>query len=399
MSQVVLAGSIRTPIGAFLGTLSDISTVDLGTICAQESIRRANVPVDEIDEVILGHVLAASQGQNPARQVAIKAGLPESVPAIQTSVLCGSGMRSIMDAERAIRCGDVGIVLAGGMESMSRAAHAAQLRKPTGKKFGPIKIDASIADKGLRLGDTMLTDGLMCALTNQHMGNTAENISKKFQISRQDQDAFAAESNRKALEAISKGAFDNELIKVEVNDTIVDKDECPSKISMEEYRSYPTVFDKNGTVTKGNACGLNDGASTLIVASREKAQSLGVNIEATLLGSAMAGLDPNVMGLGPVYAIKKLMKKLKMNIDEIDLFELNEAFAAQSLACVRELNLDPAKVNVNGGSIALGHPIGCSGARIVTTLIGALKQRNLKTGCAALCVGGGMGIAICIRLE
>lgn len=240
----------------------------------------------------------------------------------------------------------------------------------------------------------MLTDGLMCALTNQHMGNTAENIAKQFSISRQDQDDYARESNRKALAASATG----EIVAIDVNGTMIERDESPKAITKEEYASYPSVFQKEGTVTKGNACGLNDGAATVIVASEAKAAQLGLTVEAVVLGCVQVGLDPNVMGLGPVVAINKLLARLELSIEDIDLFELNEAFAAQSLACQRQLKIDPAKVNVNGGSIALGHPISCSGARIVATLIGALRQRQLSTGIAALCVGGGQGIAIAIRL-
>jgi len=397
MTSIVLCGAVRTPIGQFLGTLSDIPTVELGAICAQETIKRSKIPVDKIDEVILGHVLAAGDGQNPARQVAKKAGLANEVPAIQSSVLCGSGLRSVIDGVRAIKAGDAKFVLCGGMESMSRAGHVQKLRKPLNKKFGPIKLTGIESD--LKLMDTMLTDGLMCALTNQHMGNTAENIAKEFNISRADQDSFAKNSHSKALAAIKNGLFKNEIVAVPVGDKSFDTDECPTDLPLAEYESYPSVFMKEGTVTKGNACGLNDGASTVLVADKEQAVSLGLDIQAEVIGTAMTGNDPNTMGLGPVYAIQKLLKTISMKIEDIDYFELNEAFAAQSLACVRQLNIPEDKVNVHGGSIALGHPIGCSGSRILATLINVLKEKNAKTGIASLCIGGGMGIAIAIKLQ
>lgn len=396
----MLCGSVRTPIGQFLGILSDISTVELGTISAKETIKRSKVPTDQIDEVILGHVLNAGDGQNPARQVSIKSGIPESVPAIQTSVLCGSGLRSIIDAVRSIKAGDCDVILAGGMESMSRAGHVQKLRKALNKKFGPIKLNKIFESRDdLVLIDTMLNDGLVCSLTNQHMGNTAENIAQKFNISRDEQDQFAKQSQTKALAAIKSGKFESEIVPVDREGCSIERDECPVDIDQSEYSTYPTVFKKDGTVTKFNACGLNDGASTVLLASREKATELGLEIEAEVLGTAMVGCDPNTMGLGPVFAVKKLCKNIKINIEDVDLFELNEAFASQSLACIKQLGVPAEKVNVNGGSIALGHPIGASGARIVTTLINGLKQNDKNIGIASLCIGGGMGIAIAIKLH
>lgn len=391
MEEVIICSSARTPIGAFLGQFKNTSPVDLGAAAVSEAIKRANVKAENVDELILGHVLSAGHGQNPARQVGIKVGLPESCPAGQVSILCASGLKAVVDGARTIKSGDASVVIAGGMESMSTAVHGSNLR---GKKaMGTFKMKEDNFD-GVVLGDTMMVDGLTCAMNGIHMGITAENIAERLSISRTEQDAFARETVEKAVKAKENGLFKTEIVSVDG----IDADEGPSVWTAEEYASFKPVFKKDGTVTKGNACGLNDGASAVVLASKSSAESLCLNKVAKIVCSAVVGCDPKVMGLGPVFAIRKLMEKCPWKLEETDCFELNEAFAAQSLGCIRELGIDSSKVNINGGSIALGHPLAASGCRILTTLISVLQQKSKTRGIAALCVGGGQGIAMAIEL-
>ncbi|CAG5091199.1 Oidioi.mRNA.OKI2018_I69.PAR.g12912.t1.cds [Oikopleura dioica] len=391
MEEVFICSAARTPIGQFLGQFKNTSPVDLGVATVSEAIKRANVKVENVDELILGHVLSAGHGQNPARQVGIKAGLPESCPAGQVSILCASGLKAVVDGARTIKAGDASVIVAGGMESMSTAAHGSNLRSK--KAMGTFKMKEDNFD-GVVLGDTMMVDGLTCAINGIHMGITAENIAEKYSISREEQDEYSRNTMEKALAAKNNGLFKEEIVSV----AGIDADEGPSVWTAEEYASFKPVFKKDGTVTKGNACGLNDGASAVVLANRSSVESLGLNKIAKIVCSAVVGCDPKVMGLGPVFAIRKLMEKCPWKLEETDCFELNEAFAAQSLGCLRELGIDQSKVNINGGSIALGHPLAASGCRILTTLISVLRQQSKTRGVAALCVGGGQGIAMAIEL-
>jgi acetyl-CoA C-acetyltransferase len=390
--DVVLLGGCRTAIGTFGGALKDVSAVELGTLAVAEAIRRAGVAPDQVDELVLGCILQAGLGMNPARQVAIRAGLPESVPAHTVNKVCGSGLKAVMLAAQAIRAGDADVVVAGGAESMSRA---------------PFLLPG--ARWGERLGhgkmlDHMIHEGLTDAFSDIHMGITAENLVERYAISRADQDAFAAESQARALAAIAEGRFKAEIVPV----PLPAKKGAPLSFETDEHpragttaeslaKLKPAFKKEGGSVTAGNASGLNDGAAALVVASAKRAAELGRTPRARVLGYASAGVDPKVMGIGPVPAVRKALAKAGLAAEAIDLFELNEAFASQSLAVQRELRLDPAKINVNGGAIALGHPIGASGARILVTLLHALEARDLRYGLAALCIGGGQGVAMVIE--
>jgi acetyl-CoA C-acetyltransferase len=389
--ETVVIGAARTPIGTFGGAFKDVSAVELGTIAVREAVRRAGVRPDQVDEVILGCILQAGQGMNPARQVTIKAGLPESVPAHTVNKVCGSGLKAVMLATQAIRCGDAEVVVAGGTESMSRAPFLLP-----GVRWGE------------RLGhgqalDHMIHEGLTDAFHDIHMGITAENLVEKYAISREDQDRFSAESQARAEAAIKEGRFKDEIVPVPVpgkkgEARAVDTDEHPrAGTTAESLGKLKPAFKPGGTVTAGNASGLNDGAAALVLTGAERARSLGATPLARVVSYASAAVDPRIMGIGPVPAVRKALEKAGLGIDRIDLFELNEAFAAQSLAVARELELDPARVNVNGGAIALGHPIGASGARILVTLIHALRARGLRLGLAGLCIGGGQGVAMVIE--
>jgi len=390
-NDAVILGGGRTAIGAFGGALKDVPAPALGATVVSAALERAGVEPAQVDEVILGCVLQAGLGMNPARQASIRAGVPESVPAYTVNKVCGSGLKAVMLAAQSVRGGDAAVVVAGGMESMSRAPY--------------ILPDARW---GQRLGDGQLVDhmvheGLTDAFHDIHMGVTAENLVDRFGITREDQDAFAAESQRRAGDAIREGRFAAEIVPVTIpqrkgDPVVVDTDEHPRPgTTVEALARLRPAFRKDGTVTAGNASGLNDGAATIVVASAELAGSLGRPPVARIVSSAAAAVDPKVMGIGPVPAVRKALDKAGLSTRDIDLWELNEAFAAQSLAVLRELDLDPARVNVNGGAIALGHPIGASGARVLVTLLYAMAARKVRRGLAALCIGGGQGVAMVVE--
>ena len=392
-NDIVIISATRTAIGKFGGQFSSISAVELGTAAARSAIEKGKVDPTLIDTVIFGQVLQAGLGQNPARQVALNSGLPHTSTALTVNEVCGSGLKSILLAAQAIRLGDAKIVLAGGMENMSLAPHLLQNRFAT-KNGNCTMIDA------------LFHDGLTDAFSNEAMGITAENLVEKYGFTRQQLDEFAAQSQQKAYQAQQNGAFDKEITPIEITNKktkqmlTIDKDESiRPKTTVESLSSLRPAFKKDGIVTAGNSSGINDGAAALILTTREVANTLNLPILATLTGYAEAGVDPSIMGIGPVPAIEKLIQRTHIPLDRVDLFELNEAFAAQSLAVIKDLKINPEKVNVHGGAIALGHPIGASGARIVVTLIHALQQRQLQTGIASLCVGGGMGVALSLKIE
>ena len=392
-NDIVIISATRTAIGKFGGQFASISAVELGTAVAKSAIEKGKVDPSLIDTVIFGQVLQAGIGQNPARQVALNSGLPHTSTALTVNEVCGSGLKSILLAAQSIRLGDAKIVLAGGMENMSLAPHLLQNRFAT-KNGNCTMIDA------------LFHDGLTDAFSNEAMGITAENLVKKYGFTRQQLDEFAAQSQQKAYQAQQNGAFDKEITPIELTNkktkqvVTIDKDEfIRPETTVESLSSLRPAFKKDGVVTAGNSSGINDGAAALILTTREVANTLNLPILATLTGYAEAGVDPSIMGIGPVPAIEKLIQRTHIPLDRVDLFELNEAFAAQSLAVIKDLKINPEKVNVHGGAIALGHPIGASGARIVVTLIHALQQRQLQTGIASLCVGGGMGVALSLKIE
>jgi acetyl-CoA C-acetyltransferase len=389
--ETVIVSACRTPIGSFGGALKDLSAADLGAIVIREAIARAKVAAVDVGDVVMGCVLQGGAGMNVARQAALKAGLPVEVPAETVNRVCGSGLQAVVHAVEAIRVGYVDTMVAGGTESMSNAPYVLK-----GARWG------------YRMGhgeviDSMLGEGLTCAINACHMGITAEEVAARYNISRADQDAFSAESQRRAADAIQHGRFKAEIVPVDVpqkrgEPVRVDTDEYPRPgTTTEKLAALKAAFKKEGSVTAGNASGINDGAAALVVTTGEKARRLGAKPLARILAYVSTGVDPKVMGIGPVPAVRKVLERAGLSAAQIDLFELNEAFAAQSLAVVRELGLDAAKVNVNGGAIALGHPIGASGARVLTTLIYALGARQLRYGIAALCIGGGMGIAMAVE--
>ena len=383
--EVAVVEAVRTPIGSYKGSLKDIKSHHLGSVVIKEVLKRSKIDRQEIDEVIMGQVLTAGNGQNPARQAAIGAGIPVSKPAHIINQVCGSGLRSVISGYQSIKLGDAQMVISGGQENMSIAPHSIFYRD---KK----KISND------NLIDTMIHDGLTDAFNNYHMGVTAENIAKKFNISRLEQDEFAMDSQKKTRIAVKKKKFENEIIEVNLNRNIFKKDEHPrDNLSLLELQKLKTVFKKNGTVTPGNSSGINDGAAALLLTSYEKAEKESIEPLAKIVSWASVGVDPTLMGLGPIGAVKEATKKINWKIEDIELFEINEAFAAQSIAVIRELNIDEDKVNVNGGAIALGHPIGASGARILVTLLHEMKRLDKKKGCATLCIGGGMGIALCVE--
>ncbi|CAL1527195.1 unnamed protein product [Lymnaea stagnalis] len=389
MSDVVILSAARTPIGSFNGALSGFTAHDLGSIAIKEALKRAGIRGEEVSEVIFGQVLTGGQGQNPARQASVKAGIPYSVPACGVNMLCGSGLRTVILGSQSIKAGDSTIVVAGGQESMSKAPHCVHIRG--GTKFG----DATLTD-------TMLLDGLTDAFNNYHMGITAENVATQWNITREEQNKFALNSQLKCEAAQKNGSFEQEIVPVIVQSREgakeVKVDEFPrAGCTLEGLQKLRPAFAKDGSVTAGNASGINDGAAAIILSSQAEATRRGLKPLAKIVAWAQAGVDPSVMGTGPIPATRKALESAGWQLEDVDLFELNEAFAAQSLAVVKDLGCDPAKVNVNGGAIALGHPIGASGARILTTLIYALIAHNKKKGVAALCVGGGMGIAICVE--
>jgi len=389
MTDIVIAAAARTPVGSFNGGLSSLPAHELGAIVIRAVLERAGVAADDVDEVILGQVLQAGAGQGPARQAAVKAGVPIESPAWSLNQLCGSGLRAVALAYQQIAQGDAAIVVAGGQESMSQAPHAQNLR--TGQKMGD-----------LSLIDTMIKDGLWDAFHGYHMGQTAENIASRWQITREDQDRFALGSQTRAEGAQKDGRFEEEIVPVVIKgrkgDVTVGKDEyIRPGTTYEALAGLRPAFDKQGSVTAGNASGLNDGAAALVVMTAEAAAQRGITPLARIASWANAGVAPEIMGTGPIPASRKALAKAGWSVGDLDLIESNEAFAAQSLCVVRELGLDPEKVNVNGGAIAIGHPIGASGARILTTLLHEMKRRDAKKGLATLCVGGGMGVALCVE--
>ncbi len=383
--EVVIVGAVRTPIGTYKGSLKNIKSDQLGSIVIKEVLKKSKFNKDEIDEVIMGQVLTAGGGQNPARQAAINAGIPISKPVYIVNQVCGSGLRAVISGYQSIKLGDAKNVISGGQENMSIAPHSIFYRDK--KKISEDK-----------LVDTMINDGLIDAFNNYHMGVTAENVAKKFNISRQEQDEFALKSQKKTQTAIIDNKFDEELIKINQDGNILNKDEhARSGLKLSDLEKLKTVFKDNGTVTPGNSSGINDGAAALLLTTLEEAEKKSIKPLAKIVSWASVGVDPSLMGLGPIDAVRKAVKKAKWNLEEVDLFEINEAFAAQSIAVIRELGIDHDKVNVNGGAIALGHPIGASGARILVTLIYEMKRQNKNKGCATLCIGGGMGIALCVE--
>lgn len=391
MKDVVIVSAARTAIGSFGGGLSKLSAVEIGVVAAKEAIKRAGIETDVIDEVIVGNILSAGLGQNVARQIGINSGIPNTVPAMTINKLCGSGMKAVSLAAQMIMLGDADVVLAGGTESMSNAPYL--LPKA---RFGYKMGNAPIVD-------SMIQDGLTDVFSNQHMGITAENIAERWNISREEQDEFAVKSQNKTEKAIKEGKFVDEIVPVEIpqrkgDPIIFDTDEFPkSGVTIEKLQKLRPAFKKDGTVTAATSSGINDGASMLIVMSADKAKELGLKPLVKILSYASAALDPAIMGYGPVPATEKALKKINMDIKEIDLIEANEAFAAQSIAVARDLHCDVNKINVNGGAIALGHPIGASGARILTSLIYEMKKSETKTGLATLCIGGGQGTAIIVE--
>ena len=391
MREVVIVSAVRTPIGSFGGSLKDVSAVKLGAVAAKEALKRANVKPEMVDEVIFGNVLQAGIGQNLARQVSVAIGIPIEVPSMTINKVCGSGLKTIQLAAQAIMCNEADIILAGGAESMSMAPYIVPK-----------------ARWGLRMGDgvivdTMVADGLTDIFNNYHMGITAENIAGQWNITREEQDEFSVRSQNRAEAAIKSGRFKDEIVPVEIpqrkgDPIVVDTDEFPRfGATIEAMAKLKPAFKKDGTVTAGSSSGINDGAAAVLVMSREKADELGIKPLATIVSYASAGVDPTIMGYGPVPASKKALVKANMTIEDIDLVEANEAFAAQSLSVVKDLGLDPEKTNVNGGAIALGHPVGCSGTRILVTLIHEMIKRDAHTGLATLCIGGGQGTSLIIK--
>jgi acetyl-CoA C-acetyltransferase len=390
MTNIVIASAVRTALGSFNGTLASLSAIDLGSAIISEAISRAGIEKAAVDEVIFGNVLQAGLGQNPARQCAIRAGLPVEIPAYTVNLVCGSGMKTVDLAVQTISSGAADIVVAGGTESMSNAPFVLNKAR-WGYRMGDGKIT-----------DVMINDGLWDAFNDYHMGITAENVAEKYSISRKEQDQAAYESQIKAVAAIKSGAFKNEIlpltIKNKKGDILFDTDEFPrANTTLEGLEKLKPAFKKDGTVTAGNASGINDGAAALVLMSEAKAKELGIKPLARIISCATAGVDPSIMGVGPIPASKIALKKAGLTVRDIDLFEANEAFAAQFVAVGKELSFPKEKVNVNGGAIALGHPVGASGARILVTLIHAMDKRNAKRGLATLCIGGGMGIATIIE--
>jgi acetyl-CoA C-acetyltransferase len=389
--DVVILSATRTPIGSFGGVFKDVSAVELGAIAIREAIARAGIQPHDAGDVVMGCVLQAGAGMNVARQCALKAGLPIEVPAETVNRVCGSGLQAVVHAVEGIRAGSVDAVIAGGTESMSNAPYLLK-----GARWGYRMGNAEATD-------SMLAEGLTCAIGLTHMGITAEEVATAYGVSRADQDAFAAESQARAVAAIAEGRFRDEMVSVSLpqrkgEPVVVDKDEYPRPgTTVEKLAALKPAFRKDGSVTAGNASGINDGAAALVVCSAAKARAVGTEPLARILTYASTGVDPKVMGIGPVSAVRKALARAGRSIADVDLFELNEAFAAQSVAVTRELGLDPQKVNVNGGAIALGHPIGASGARVLTTLVYALRARKQRLGVASLCIGGGMGIAMVVE--
>lgn len=391
MREVVIVGAARTPVGSFNGSLSGVSAVDLGVIAVKEAIKRAGITPDVVDETIMGCILQAGQGQGVARQVAVKSGIPVEKPAYTINMICGSGLRAVQIAAMQIISGESDVVIAGGTENMSAAPYLLKNAR-TGYRMG-----------NGELVDSMIYDSLTDVFNNYHMGVTAENLAEKYNISREEQDKFAAASQNKAEAAIKEGKFKEEIVPVVIpskkGDIVVDTDEFPrAGVTAEGLSKLKPAFKKDGTVTAGNASGINDGAAALVVMAAEKAKELGLKPLAKIVSFGSAGVDPSIMGIGPVPAVKKALERANLKLEDIDLIEANEAFAAQALSVAKELGFDMSKVNVNGGAIALGHPVGASGARILITLLYEMKKRNSKRGLATLCIGGGMGTALVVEM-
>ena len=387
-----MAGACRTAIGTMGGALSTVPAAELGSVVIKEALNRAGIPAEQVDHVYMGCVIQAGLGQNVARQASLKAGLPVTTPAVTVNVVCGSGLNCVNMAAQMIEAGDADIVVAGGMESMSLAPYA-MMKGRYGYRMG-----------NATLVDTMVNDALWDAFNNYHMGITAENVAEQWHLTREMLDEFSANSQQKCEKAMAEGKFKDEIVPVEVKgkkgSVIVDTDEGPRPgTTVETLARLKPAFKKDGIVTAGNASGINDGAAAIVVMSEEKAKELGVKPMATWVGGALGGVDPSIMGVGPVAAVNKLMKKLDMKVADMDLIEANEAFAAQSLAVGHDLEFDPAKLNVNGGAIALGHPVGASGCRILVTLLHEMQRRDAKTGLATLCIGGGMGCATVVKRD
>ena len=389
--SVVIVAAARTAIGSFNGRLAGISAADLGAIVIRDLLKKTNLAPEAIDEVILGQVLTASMGQNPARQTVIKAGLPQTTPALTINKVCGSGLKAVHLAAQAIKCGDANVIIAGGQENMSQAPHALPNSR-NGQRMGD-----------WQMTDTLVKDGLWCAFNDYHMGITAENVADHYGISRSEQDTFALRSQNFAEEAQATGRFQEEIVPVKIpqrkgNPIIFQDDEFIRKgATIESIQKVRPAFKKDGSVTAANASGINDGAAAVVVMSASKAKELGQTPLATVKAYASAGVDPAIMGTGPVPSTKKCLEKAGWTIDDLDLIEANEAFAAQALGVAKELSWDDSKVNVNGGAIAIGHPIGASGCRVLVTLIHEMNRRDAKKGLATLCIGGGLGVAIAVE--
>ena len=389
LSDVVITSALRTPIGTYRGSLKELSADKLGSICIKEVIKNSKLKADDIEQVVMGQVLTSATGQNPARQASVNAGIPVSKPAHIVNQLCGSGLRAVASAYQSVKLKENKIVIAGGQESMSKAPHAIFYRE-----------ERKLSEE--QLVDTMIHDGLIDAFNNYHMGVTAENVAEKYKITRKEQDLFSLDSQQKTEKTIKENKFKEELITFEIkkNDKIetFKKDEYPREnLNIEKLESLKTVFKDNGTVTAGNSSGLNDGAAALVLMSREEAELRSIEPLAKIVSWATCGVEPSLMGLGPIPATNLALKKAGWQISDVDLFEINEAFASQSIAVIKDLKIPKETVNVNGGAIALGHPIGASGARILVTLIHEMIKQNKSKGCATLCIGGGMGIAMCIE--
>ena len=389
LNDVVITSALRTPIGTYKGSLKGISADKLGTAVIKEAINKSKLKSEDIDEIIIGQVLTAASGQNPARQAAIHAGIPVSKPAHTVNQVCGSGLRSVVSGYQSIRLGENKIIIAGGQENMSRTPHAIFYRE-----------DKELSED--KLVDTMVNDGLRDSFNNYHMGITAENVAEKYNISRKEQDIFALNSQEKTQKAIKENKFQEEIIKLQIKkeqqNLFFEKDEHPrNNLSLEDLKKLKTIFKDNGTVTAGNSSGLNDGAAAIVLMSRQESELRSLQPLVKIVSWATCGVEPSLMGLGPIPAVNIALKKAGWVIEDVDLFEINEAFASQSIAVIRDLKIPKEIVNVNGGAIALGHPIGASGTRILVTLVHEMIKQNKLKGCATLCIGGGMGIAICIE--
>ena len=391
MREIVIASAVRTPVGKFLGSFSNVSAVELGTIAVKEALKRANIKPEQVDETYFGCVIQSALLPNVARQVSINAGIPVEKPALTINILCGSGLRAVSMAAQMIKAGDADVVVAGGTENMSMAPYTDSAMR-MGARMGETKMQ-----------DTLLNDALICAFEHYHMGVTAENVAEKWGITRQEQDEFACRSQNRAEAAVKSGRFKDEIVPVTIKtkkgEVVVDTDEHPTfGTTMETLAKLKPAFKKDGTVTAGNASGINDAAAAVVLMTKEKADELGIKPMAKVLGYATCGVEPRIMGIGPIEASRKALKMANLTVEDMDLIESNEAFAAQSIAVARELKFNMDIVNVNGGAIAIGHPIGASGARILTTLLYEMKKRGSKKGLATLCIGGGMGTALVVEM-